>query len=102
MSGRALHLVSDSVQAAGETGLDISEQELIAALREAQVQADGGRGEGALSARELSAALGWPYVRVIESLRSVNEAGRLEVVMVKRRNLIGRWQGIPCYRLQQD
>ena len=101
MSGRALHLVSDSLQAVSEAGLDISEQELVEALREAQVRADEGEGgAGALSARELSVALSWPHGRILESLRSLKELGQLEVVIVRRQNLIGHWQGIPCYRLR--
>jgi Fic family protein len=100
MSGRALHLVGQAVQADAEGSLDITENELIQALAEAVLHIDEDR-DGFLTAREMIRALGWAENRVKSQLRELHEQGLLESRKVPYRDIAGRITRVPAYRLRR-
>lgn len=77
--------------------LDITENDLIEALR--QAAECGGDAEGAISVDELRVALGWGKTRIREILRDLKMDGRLEIVWVPSESLDGKRIVKPAYRL---
>ena len=99
MPERALHLVGQTVQAEAEASLDISENELIQALAEAQIDLEQDR-EGFLTMREMVAALDWPKARITANLHALHSQGRIETRKVVVVDIAGRRTRVPAYRLR--
>ena len=99
MSGRGLHLVGQAVQAEAEDSLDISENELIQALAEAQIDVEQDR-DGFLTMREMLGALDWPKARITANLHALHSQGRIETRKVIMVDISGRRTRVPAYRLK--
>jgi len=92
-------VVRQTIQADSEEGLDISENELIRALAEAQPVIDENR-EGFLTAREMVQALDWSAWRVKAHLHELHDQGQLETRKVQYQDIAGRVTRVPAYRLK--
>ena len=99
MPGQPLHVVRQTVQADSAQGLDITENELIRALEEAQVETQQDR-QGFMTTAEMSRALDWTYWRVKAQLHDLRDQGRLETRKVQYRDISGRVTRVPAYRLR--
>lgn len=74
--------------------------ELVQALLAAE-STDGGQNvETALTTIEIQELLGWYEKKVLEGLRALSRAGRLECVWVRRINISGKTGSVPAYRLK--
>ena len=76
------------------------QDELIAALRNAQTDGTPDRPAGALTAEEISERL---HVRRREGgiiIRAAWRAGEIEVVWARMPNILGQMHPVPCYRLK--
>ena len=78
--------------------IDVTESELLEALRAAVATPD--RGDG-LTTPELAQALGWSEDRVRRALRRLRAQGIVEPTRVRRETLSGVMQPVPGYRLVQ-
>ena len=78
--------------------IDVTESELLEALRAAVATPD--RGDG-LTTPELAQALGWSEDRVRRALRRLRAQGAIQPVRVPRETLTGVIQLVPGYRLAQ-
>ena len=78
--------------------IDVTENELLEALRAAVATPD--RGDG-LTTPELARALGWSEHRVRAALRRLRAQGAIQPVRVPRETLSGVTQLVPGYRLAQ-
>ena len=78
--------------------IDMTESELLEALRAAVATPD--RGDG-LTTPELAQALGWSEQRVRDALRRLRAQGAIQPVRVPRETLAGVVQLVPGYRLAQ-
>lgn len=82
----------------GDLGIDAVE--LVAALEQALARQDGDD-DGALTVRDLVQETGWTRTAILRGMRSLKEAGALEVIKVFREDLSGRVTRVPAYRLRQ-
>lgn len=80
-----------------EERIELTEQDLIEAVL--QAQADQGPA-GALTIRDLVKRTGRTDTTIRTKLHELREAGRLEVLQVRRATLDGRVQPVPAYRLK--
>lgn len=80
--------------------VEVTEGELVQALRQAQTVDSDDR--GAMTTRELRKALGWGADRVREHLHELSAGGRLEVVKVWRMQLDGVTRRTTGYRLTDN
>ena len=90
-----------SVYHASGTGVDtdLTENDLIRALLEAQGEEDNP--EGALTTKEMVRRLGWSQYQVYTTFDELIQSGHeIEVVRVRRRNRAGRISVVPAYRLK--
>lgn len=78
--------------------IDVTESELLEALRAAVATPD--RGDG-MTTPELAQALGWSEQRVRDALRRLRAQGAIQPVRVPRETLAGVVQLVPGYRLAQ-
>lgn len=78
--------------------IDVTESELLEALRAAVATPDRGVG---MTTPELALALGWSEQRVRDALRRLRAQGVIEPTRVWRRNLGGVMQPVLAYRLVQ-
>ena len=99
MPGQPLHVVRQTVPPGPEESLDITENELIQALAEAQPVMGGDR-DGFLTTKEMVSVLGWSLWAVGAQLRELHKQGRLEVRKVKIIDISGRCIRVPAYRLK--
>jgi len=78
--------------------IDVTENELLEALRTAVSAPDQGDG---MTTPELARALGWSENRVRRALRRLRAQGAIQPVRVPRETLAGVIQLVPGYRLAQ-
>ena len=91
----------NSIQAQEETTVaEITEEALVAALKEALKTDDNLRPRGALTTRELQEILGWSGDRVRRELKKLKVQGKLEVIDVPVITLDNRVQRVTGYRLE--
>ena len=80
--------------------IELTEQDLIEAILQAQAQGASGPAAGALTLRELQTQTGWGYDRVRMRMRQVHMEGRLESIRVMTTTIDGRMSTVPAYRLR--
>jgi len=79
------------------TKITVTEDDLLQALRDALAQPTDAQ---ASTMTELAAAMGFGLEKVRHLLRAVQDEGRLEVVRLRRPNLIGTTSLVPGYRIK--
>lgn len=77
--------------------MKITESDLLAALSEALVKPRDADGS---TVAELVLATGYGHKRVLQALRALSAAGRLELAKALRPTIDGRIAPIPCYRIK--
>lgn len=82
---------------AGETGQ--ADADLLRALVDLMNQSDGQDG---MTNRDIQDALHIRERKVLELLRDLDNSGKLEVVMVKRRTIARSFTTRPAYRLKSE
>jgi len=80
----------------------MTEDQLLEALRAAQVTQDDDDRQGARTSEELQDTLGWTKDRVLDALRRLSKANRLEVRKVPKVDIAGRTLRVPAYRLRSN
>ena len=81
-----------------ETALDISQSELLDALR-AATNGDGEESNGGgLTSREVQQQLGFGQNKVLSILRQGIEDGSVEAIQLRRKNIVGTLTKTWCYR----
>jgi hypothetical protein len=78
---------------------DLTEDHLLKAMQQALRRAEEEGGDGALTAKEMVAALGVSIKRVYKAMDLLGN--RLECVYVRRRDRANRLCSVPGYRLRQ-
>lgn len=79
----------------------LTEDELLTALRLALNEADHDNSQGAMRTREIARALDISRYKAIDMIKVLIEAGTLEMVKIKHRDITGRVTHQPAYRLKQ-
>jgi hypothetical protein len=80
--------------------LNVTESELLEALRRAAVDREDT--QGAMTSRQLADALEWTRDRVYKELHRLRNAGQLEVHWIPALDVAGRRVRVPGYRLVRD
>ncbi len=81
--------------------MQISQDELLDALRDAMTPKEGDVGEGFRTVQELAAATkGTSDEKVRKGLKALSDQGRLEVRQVRRQAIDGRYTSVPAYRVR--
>ena len=79
----------------------MTESEVVRALREIMEQADE-QADGYFTSDELVEASGAGITRVRSWLKAAKRAGRLDVRIVQRENIVGVMRPTPGYRITED
>ncbi len=79
---------------------NITQDDLLQALREAMAPKEGEEGEGFRTVDELARATGAHGERIRKGLKALAGEGRLETRGVKRQAIDGRMGHVPAYRVR--